>query len=251
MAFNIGKPSGMSTRKATFDGNPFELGVASGQTLEVELTTDSLSGRGGSAPASNACTIVEEFNTNYDVRSRVDIKEVRKRLGRPATMKRIMRAKKPGPVLEALGLEGLLMLADYNQLNASRFIKGHLLAQSLGGRGDNANMTPMDRSANALWSNSFEQPVRNALKAALPLQKSLKQKVVIVYTVKVDGKMKPWFPNATDETRDLLAQLPSRLIGSIKVKGFIPEKSGALPVGPKEKAEFVKLFSGISLDLSL
>ncbi len=250
MALKTGITKQPSTGTITFGGNRFTLGVKTNQTLVCNLTTDSLKGRGGSKPASGACTIVDEFNTTYDLRDRIDIKVVKKNLGKIAVVRKIQKAKKPGPVLELLGLDGLLLLSDYNNLNASRFAKGHLLPESLGGPGAEWNLTPMDRSANALWSSSFEQAVRRDLTKAEQIEKGTSHRVVVEYKVTMSGQMKPWFQNPTDATRYLLSNLPASVSGSTRIVGYLPKAGGNAPVSLADKAKFKSLFD-IGLDLKL
>lgn len=143
LALKTGVISKPATGDVTFGGVKFSTGAKSNQTLIDHLTTQSLKGAGGSSPGSGACSIVGELGSDYDLRDRVDIKQVKKALGKPAVINKGQKARKPGPVLELLGLDGLLLLSDYNWFNAGRFVRGHLWPESLGGPGLDWNLTPM------------------------------------------------------------------------------------------------------------
>lgn len=250
MATKTGPISKPKPGKADFDGASFRTGAMPKQKLIWHLTTDNLKGTGGSAPASGACTIVDEFNTNYALRDHVDISNVKAALNNAATIAKIAKASKADDVLKALGLEGLLLLADYNHLNASRYVKGHLLPQKLGGPGEDFNLVPMNRSANAHWQSSFEKPVRKHLEAALAHEKQIDFRVVVEYKVALGGGSKAWFPNPQATTKKVLAQMPATISGTARIIGFNPKSGGNAKITAAEKAKFSKLF-GLSCDLTL
>ncbi len=231
-----------------FGRNPFSCG-ATGGTLEHILSTDNLSGKGGSSPKPGQCTIVDEFSTNYDIKDHVDLDRVKKALAKTESVKKIVAATSPQKMLELLGLHGLLLMADYNELDSANFVKGHLLPERLGGPGTNENLTPMCQSANSLWSAGFEKPVISELKMAQKVEEDSDFRILVRYVVQLKGSMKPWFSNPTPATKAMLSQLPAAIVGKATLAGFVAKGKSAKAISAAEVKRFPKF--GMSLSLTL
>ena len=214
--------------------------------MSCELGTGALSAS-GSSPRRSACTIVDEFNTIWAVRSFIDFEAVKKKLENKDTLRSISECRSVDGLLKALGLTGLQELADWNHLKASNWVKGHLLAEKLGGKGESSNLMPLDRSANG-EHGKFEADILAKLKRAQAAEKRSDYYIVIRYDVEGSGKLKPWF-KATAETRKLLENLPEKLKCRVSTKCFVPKDGKGKSITDSKKARIpnIKAKKTISL----
>ncbi len=255
MVSKAGSLKATGTRDVTFDGNGFTAGSTKGMT--AVLSSDSLSGKGGSSPQTSACGIVDEMNTTYRLRDHVDVENVKKALSKSSVQKSLMTATTAQDVLELLELNGLMLLADYNHLKANRFVKGHLLPQSLGGPGEEWNLTPMNRSANGNWSSHFEKDVIGILKGLQAFEKNKanrdkwgdKFRVLIEYSVKLQGKVTPWFSNPTKHTTDMLKQLPAKAIGETSFICVVDKVGKEIKLSTKDLSDLPGVKAKLTLTL--
>jgi len=249
MAAKTGDTTSTGNRSVTFDGRNFKGGSAKGMT--VILSSDSLTGAGGSSPKTSACDIVDEIKTSYRLRDHVNIDAVKKALSQPAVQNKLQTATTAQQVLELLGLNGLLLLADYNHMKANGFVKGHLWPQVLGGPGEDWNLTPMNGSANGLWCSHFEKDVKSNLEELKRYEKSINKKyrMLVKYTVKLSGKMRPWFPNPGAETVEMLKQLPAKAVGATSIEGFIDKAGKSVKPSAQERKQFPNVAAKLTLDL--
>ena len=255
MVAKAGTTTPSKVRDITYDGHKFTAGSTKG--MSAVLSSDSLSGKGGSSPQGGACTIVDEMNTTYRLRDHVDVENVKKAVSKSSVQKALTSAKSAQEVLELLELIGLMLLADYNHLNSNKFVKGHLLPQSLGGAGEEWNLTPMNRSANANWSSHFEKDVVSILKdlQAFEKKKANKDKwgdkfrVLIDYSVKLQGKVTPWFSNPTQATTDMLKQLPAKAVGETSYNCVVDKAGKEIKLSTNDKKDIPNVKAKLTLTL--
>lgn len=212
------KLSSPSLRKdAVFEGETFSVGA---DEVTCVLTTDSLRLK-GSRPSSGQCTIVERLNSRWDIKSLVDLKAVQKSLSNKSTLQKLGRAKSVDEILDLLALTEIRMLADYSELQAQTYIKGHILSEKLGGMGINANMTPMSASSNSTYRKSFESGLIKHLERLKKEEDKTGYRVRVRFHAKCKGNMKPWWgSNATKETTNMLKKLPKSLEASWRFDSF-------------------------------
>ena len=109
--------------KVVFEGESFCRGA---DHAEAVLTTSDL--RKGTKPQSSACTIVDRFNANWDVKSLINFDDVKKAVSSKDVLAQLSHLKDPNKILKLLALDQVAMLADYSELKAQSFVKGHLVA---------------------------------------------------------------------------------------------------------------------------
>ncbi|UWQ52405.1 DNA/RNA non-specific endonuclease [Leisingera caerulea] len=202
----------------SFEGKSFSTGATK---VTCILTTDNLSIKGG-GPKPGACKIVNRLNTNWDVRSLIDIKNVQAALKDKTTLKKLSEASSVDKILSLLGLEEIAMLADYSELQAQKYVKGHLLAQGLGGPGDDRNLTPMSSRCNFRYSTVFEGKMIAAIREAKQIEEKSNFRVKFQFTAECSGHKTSWW-RATKETKAMLNGLPATLIASCVPIGFFKE----------------------------
>ncbi len=201
----------------TFEGEKFSVGA---NEVSCTLTTDSLSQK-GSPPKAGQCTIVERFNSRWDVKDLIDVKEVQKALSKKSTLAALASASSVDKILDLLALSEIRMLADYSEFQAQTFKKGHILSQSLGGPGTNQNLTPMSASANAIYRNSFEAKLIKLLEAIKKEEQQSGYCVRIKFYAKCVGNKKPWWNGqATEETKRMLRGLPKSIDANWRFDSF-------------------------------
>lgn len=206
--------------------------VFGGKSAKATLTSTCLN-QGQSASKSD-CVIVDEFNANWNVRDFVNLPDVTKAVSN-LDVKKIERMRSVDSLLKELKLDGILELADYAELNTQRWVRGHLLAQKLGGSGKSENLVPLDRNKNAVMEK-FESALYNFFKDAKKAEKipSNRHYVRVELTIKADGQMSPWFGNCTDKVRRKLGKLPEKITYRMKTE-YIDAKSGKAQAGPPNR----------------
>ncbi len=207
--------------------------VFGGRAAIATLTSTCLD-RGQSASKSE-CVIVDEFNTNWNVRDFVNVSDVAAAVS-SLDVKKIERMRSVDSLLKELKLTGVLELADYAELNAQRWVRGHLLAQKLGGSGKAENLVPLDRNKNAVMER-FETALYSFFKAAKNAEKMLSNKhfVRVQLTVKADGSMSPWFSNCTDRVKRKLKKLPEKITYKMKTE-YVEASTGKAQAAPPNKS---------------
>jgi len=232
-----------------FEGDSFSVGADSVSCL---LTTDDLKSSYG-APKKGQCTIVERINTEWDVKDLIDIELVKKALSRKSTVTKIAKSNSVSEILEHLGLKEIAMVADYNELQAQTFVKGHILNGSLGGPGDNCNLIPMTSSANSSYRHGCEAKLIKLLELAKKAENACKKsnlkrelRVKVKFTARCSGARKPWWGSPTNEFKTMLGKLPAKLIVSYYVEEYFLRDKPNVRVGkskldPAEKKHFAKV----------
>lgn len=237
------KLSSPSLRKdADFEGETFSVGA---DEVTCVLTTDSLQLK-GSRPASGQCTIVERLNSRWDIKSLIDLKAVQKALSNKTTIQKLGRAKNVDEILDLLALTEIRMLADYSELQAQTYVKGHILSEKLGGMGVNANLTPMSASSNSNYRRSFEAGLIKHLGKLEKEEDQTGYRVRIRFHAKCKGNMKPWWgSSATKETANMLKRIPKSLDASWRFDSFFRDGK------PSERIPRTKIPKAVAKDMPL
>ncbi len=206
--------------------------VYGGRAATATLTSTCLN-RGQSASKSD-CVIVDEFNTNWNVRDFIKISDVTAAVS-SLDVKKIERMRSVDSILKELKLTGILELADYAELNSQRWVRGHLLAQKLGGSGKSENLVPLDRNKNAVMEK-FETSLYNFFKAAKNAEKmsASKHYVRVELKIKAEGNMSPWFSNCSDRVKRKLRKLPEKITYKIKTE-YVEASTGKAQSAPPNK----------------
>jgi hypothetical protein len=76
-----------------------------------------------------------------------------------------------------------LLITDPNERSPDKYIRGHLLNENLGGRGNAENMFPITGNANSLHLHSTEKKIKNWVLEP----KKNEPKSWVLYEVKVQG----------------------------------------------------------------
>ncbi|WP_171129938.1 MULTISPECIES: DNA/RNA non-specific endonuclease [unclassified Ruegeria] len=202
-----------------FEGEKFSTGA---DEVTCILTTDSLKLK-GSSPASGHCAIVERFNARWDVKDLIDLGAVQKALSNKSTLQKLARANSVEKILELLALSEIHMMADYSELQAQTYIKGHILSEKLGGPGTNANLTPMSASSNSTYYSGFESKLIKKLQEIRKEEKASGYRARVRFHAKCKGSMKPWWGGASKETVRMLSKLPRTLEASWRLDSFFPD----------------------------
>ncbi len=208
-----------STKRSdvVFEGEKFSTGA---DEVTCVLTTDSLKLK-GSPPASGHCNIVERFNSRWDVKDLIDLSAVQKALANKTTLQKLAKAKSVEKILELLALSEIHMLADYSELQAQTYVKGHILSEQLGGPGTNVNLTPMSASSNSTYYSKFESKLIRLLEDVKKEEKVTGYRVRVRFHAKCKGAMKPWWGSgASKETTRMLSKLPKTLQASWRFDSF-------------------------------
>ncbi len=229
-----------------FEGEKFSTGA---DEVTCILTTDSLKIK-GSSPASGHCSIVERFNSRWDVKDLIDLSAVQKALSSKSTLEKLAKAKSVDKILELLALGEIHMLADYSELQAQTYIKGHILSEKLGGPGTNANLTPMSASSNSSYYSKFESKLIRLLQEVKKEEKATGYRVRVRFHAKCKGGMKPWWGSgATKETTRMLSKLPRTLEASWRFDSFFRDGKPAERIArsklPPTVAKKMPLATGI------
>lgn len=185
--------------------------VFGGKYADAKLYSTCLDA-GGSAKSS-ACVIVDEFNANWNVRDFINMSDVTAAIS-GLDKKKLEGIRSVDKLLKELKLHGILELADYAELNVQRWVRGHLLAQKLGGAGDSKNLVPLDRNKNAVMEK-FETALYKFFKAAQKAEKIPTNKHYVRVSLKItaDGQMSPWWKGScTRKVKDRLKNVPEKII---------------------------------------